>query len=118
MRKIILKVGIDVSVSLSVLVNMRKSLARILGMNPAALHLVTVEEGCITFQLVGSLADEVFSGKKSGIFTQEKLWRLEALSILSLTCGNYVWDLNSGDSSQGLVNMYMYHITACECQCS
>ena len=100
MKKIVVKVDIDVSRTLTVLEEIRKHLARILGLIPAALRLIAVEEDCVvTFQLVGALADSrlIFCGDKDKIFTQEKIWKLQALSIQRLTCGDYDWDLTPGN---------------------
>ena len=100
MKKIIVKVNIDVSRTLMVLEDIRKLLARILGVIPAALRLITVEKDCVvTFQLVGALADSglIFCGDKDKIFTQAKIWKLQALSIRRLICGDYDWDLTPGN---------------------
>jgi hypothetical protein len=99
MKKIVLKVSIDLSCKLSTLVVLRRQLARILGITPAGLRLVAVEEDCvITFQLVGALANSelIFCGDKAGIFTRDKLWKLQALLIQWLKCGEFEWDLTTG----------------------
>ena len=92
-KKILLKVGFDDSCKLSTLVAVRVQLAAILGIPPAGLRLIDIEERCvITFQIVGILSELVFRGERADIFTQEKMWKLQALTIQSLKCGSYEWD--------------------------
>ena len=92
-KKILLKVSFDDSCKLSTLIEMRVRLAAILGITPAGLRLTGIEGKCvITFQIVGILSELVFRGEKADIFTQEKMWKLQALTIQWLKCGSYEWD--------------------------
>lgn len=109
MRKIMLKVNIDLSCKLSTLVEMRRQLARILGITPAGLRLIAVEGDCIiTFQVLGSLAGQIFNGDKASILTQEKMWKLQGLLIQWLKCGGYEWDF-TGDIPGNFTRNKMHH---------
>jgi hypothetical protein len=92
-KKIALKMDIAATSKLSGLRDLRYKLAEILGIHLVELQLHDVEEGCVivTFLILNTAVDSIFTGNKHEIFTQKQVVNFQALKIMWLRCGLYTW---------------------------
>lgn len=83
-----LKLDIEHTSRLAKIQDLKKAIAEILGLVPAALRLVDIREGCIvtTFLLPTSVAESVFN--KYTILTAKQEEQFRALEVLWLECNN------------------------------
>ena len=72
----------------------KSSMAKILGINSAALSLRDIKEGCVvaTFLLPTPVAEIIFN--KCTEFTKEQVKQFKALSVLWLKCNGFLFDFN------------------------
>lgn len=66
-EKLILKFDIDATAELGKVINLKKTVARILGLKASALKLLDIKDGCVevTFLIPKFVAQEIFSSKES-----------------------------------------------------
>ena len=90
--KLCLKLDIEVTTKVAKVVNLKSSVAALLGLNPSALRLFSIEEGCVivTFLIPAFVADIIFT---SGRMTSKRVRSFHELSIQWIKCGDFIFDL-------------------------
>ena len=89
-KELILKFDIKLSAcKLATLLDLKNSIASILGLKPSALRLLTVREGCLVvkFLIPEFIAKKIFTEDKR--FTLKEAQDFQHLSLLWLKCGNF-----------------------------
>ena len=96
--KLCLKLDIEVTSKVAKVVNLKSSVAALLGLKPSALRLFSVEEGCVivTFLIPAFVADIIFATGK--MITMSK--GFQDLSVLWIKCGDFKFDFG------GIVNLF------------
>ena len=76
-----LKFDVESTCSLDDINKLKHSVAEILGLEAAALHLLDIDEGCVTimYHISPIIADEVFTSEKK--FTVKEIIEFQALSV-------------------------------------
>ncbi len=69
-------------------------------LNPSALELVDIEDGCVivTFLIPASIADAIFISDK--VFTSQQEDKFRAASVLWLKCNGYTFDFKKVKSKE------------------
>ena len=104
-EKMILKIDIEETSKLAKLMDLRRELAKILKVTPLGLQLLDIEKGCVvvTFLVLKSIADVIFSGEKDRVFSTHQIKEFQGLPIWWLKCKKYMWDFKDDISSiQGM----------------
>ncbi len=88
-KELILKYDIETTCTLAKVSELTKLIAEI---NPSALELVDIEDGCVivTFLIPASVADAVFT--PNTVFTPQQEDELRAAKVLWLKCNGYTFD--------------------------
>ena len=91
-KKLCLKLDIEVTSKVTKLVDLKSTVAALLGLKPSALRLYSVEEGCVvvTFLIPFFVVDIVFA---AGRMTSKTMKSFQELSVLWMKCGNFNFDL-------------------------
>ena len=101
---VILKFDIPMTSKIDKVLHLKKAVARILGLTPSALRLLSIKEGCVeaTFLIPNNVADYIF--KK---VTPRQREEFQALRVMWLKCGDHkfcfvreTW-IKRKDGSQG-----------------
>ena len=89
--KMILKVDMKLLAKLSKLCELKRPLAKILGVNPSIIYLCGVEEGCVvvTYLIPVAVTDVIFSKGKE--FTMEEKREFRDLSVQWLKCHDHTF---------------------------
>lgn len=84
-KKLALKFNIALPGRVTKVLDLKKTVAKMLRLRPSALQLVGIEEGCVlvTFLIPPFVAD----------LTPEQIQKFQSLSVLSLKCGDQEFDL-------------------------
>ena len=95
------KIGsIKMDDKVDVLENLKFGIAKILGVNPSTIKLVSVEKGCVivNFLIPTAVAEIIFasSNKLSG----NQIEQFQSLSVLWIKCGDYFMDFPTDNSEQ------------------
>ena len=87
-KEMVLKIDIESTSELAKLEKLRTAVAQILGLQPAALRLLDVEEGCVvvTFLIPSLVAEIIFS--KHSVLTIEQVEEFRVLNVLWLECND------------------------------
>ena len=90
-EKFILKFDIETTCRLAKVLDLKRAIARILGLRPSALKIIDVKEGCIivTFHIPTSVANALFTANT--VFTKQQQDELRAISLLWLKCNGYTY---------------------------
>ena len=88
-KKLTLKIDIEVTSKVAKVVNLKSSVAALLGLRPTALRLLGIEEGCVivTFLIPAFVADAIFGAGK--IVSTKLKEELRNLPVLWMNCGNF-----------------------------
>ncbi len=107
-EKLILKYNVEQTCRLAKVKNLKRFIAKILDLNPSALQIIDIEEGCVvvTFLIPASVANAVFTPDTS--FAPQQEDELRANSVLRLECNGYTFNFGkenevSTDSSGKLI---------------
>ncbi len=107
-KELTLKVDIKTTCRLTRVVKIKKLIAEIMDLNPSALELVDIKDGCVvvTFLIPASVADAIFT--PDTVFTSQQEDKLRAASVLWLKCNEYTFDLEvkTKSDNQGNYNNY------------
>lgn len=81
-KKLKLKIDIEFTSKVARVVNLKSSLAALLGLRPSALRLFSIEEGCVivTFLIPDFVADTIFGADKRMSISQKE--GFQSLSVL------------------------------------
>ena len=93
-EKLIFKFDIEMTTDLGKVMNLKATIAKILGLRASALHLLDIKEGCVevTFLISKLVAQAIFSiGGDS--FTKEQIRELQKLSVTWLRLNDTVIDV-------------------------
>ena len=90
-KKLTLKLDVENTCRLAKITQLKKSVAKILEVNPSTLQIVDCNEGCIvvTFLIPDAVADILF--KVDTKFTQRQMDGFGALSVLWIECNGYTF---------------------------
>ena len=91
-----IKLDIKKTSKLSKLLDLQDRIAAILKVDPAALRLLSIEDGCLvaTFLISTELACVIFTGEKE--FAAEEIQEFQALFILWLECNHHKFVFETG----------------------
>ena len=107
--KLMLKFNTDLSSSITKVLNLKNAIAALLGLSTSALHLLSIEEGCVvvTFSLLSTVAEKVFA---RGLTAKQEA-DIRALSVLWLECGDYKLEEipHNADNKDPRIGMIQYH---------
>ena len=110
-KKLKLKIDIDVTTKAAKIVDLKSSVASVLGLNPSALRLFSIEEGCViaTFLIPVSIAQAIFT-RERGI-TSGQREGLRGLKVLWMKCDDYEYDFCQHETIGTLLNqLYLFVI--------
>ena len=95
-KELTLKYDIKYTSTLAKVVELKKFIAEIMDLNPSALHIVDIEEGCVvvTFLIPASVADAIFT--PDTVFTPQQRRELGEASVLWLKCNGLTFDFRKG----------------------
>ena len=95
-EKLTLKYDVEYTCRLAKVKELKNSIAEIMDLNPSALHIVDIKEGCIvvTFLIPASVADSIFT--PDTVFTSEQEAELRAASVKWLKCKGYTFFFGKG----------------------
>ena len=88
--KIVLKLNVNTTRSLIHIVDIKRSIAKILGLQKSAIRIYDVKKGCVlvTLLIPTATAGAIFYSEKE--FTTEEIKEFQALSILWLECNGTI----------------------------
>ncbi len=91
-QKLVLKYDVEQTCRLAKIKKLQKFIAKILDLNPSALQIIDIKEGCVvlTFLIPASVADAIFT--PDTVFTPQQEDELRAKSVLRLMCNGYTFD--------------------------
>ena len=100
---VVLKFDIPITSKIAKVLDLKKALAKILRLNPSALRLLSIKEGCVeaTFLIPSDVADFIFKE-----ITPRQLEEIQALPVMWLKCGDHKFSfvretlIKSKDGSQ------------------
>ena len=103
-KKLKLKMDIELTSKVARVINLKSSLAALLGLRPSALRLFSIEEGCVlvTFLIPATVAGSVFPADKKVDAQQMEGFR--SLSVLWATCGDFHMDFRDSASLSSLLS--------------
>ena len=95
--KLMFKLDVDMTMRISQLLELRHSLAAVLGLWGSTFRLLKVEEGCVivTFLVYGVIAHEVFNNVK---FTAKQVQDFRALSVVWIKYCDVVYNFSENSS--------------------
>ncbi len=90
-KELTLKFDIKNTCKLAQVDELKNVIAEIMDLNPSALELVDIEDGCVivTFLIPASVADAIFTANT--VFTSQQEDELRAASVLWLKCNGYTF---------------------------
>ena len=90
-KKLTLKYNVDQTCKLAKVEELKHSIAEILKLNPSALHIVDIEDGCIvvTFLMPASVADAIFT--PGTVFTSRQEDMFQSALVVWLECNGYTF---------------------------
>ena len=99
-KEMVLKMDIESTSELAKLEKLRTAVAQILGLQPAALRLLDVEEGCVvvTFLIPSPVAEIIFS--KHSVLTVEQVEEFRAWKVIWLECNDRTFSFTTGYEHQ------------------
>lgn len=99
-RKLVIKLGIKRTRSLSTIKDVTRAVADILGISVSSLRLCSIKKGCVlvTLLISTSLADVIFT--KDTVFSPEEKSNFQAASVLWLKCNGYRFDFQMQQQSK------------------
>ena len=103
--KVVLKIDIENTRSITHIVDIKKHVAKILGLKKSAVRIYDVKEGCVmvTLLIPTGIAEVIFN--KDTKFTPENVKKFQDMSILWLECKGYHYEFISRDKPQsGKIN--------------
>ena len=91
-KKLILKYDIETTCSLAKVNELKKFIAKILDLNPSALHILDIKDGCllVTFLTPASIADAIFTSDTA--FTSQQIHELQSASVLWMECNGHTFN--------------------------
>lgn len=108
---ITLKIDIKETCKLARLTDLKIEIAKILDVTPLGVQLLDVEKGCVvvTFLVVNSIVDAIFTGEKEGIFTEGQVKMFRAFSVKWLKCKDYKWNfMEPLSNTSGTILLVLY----------
>ncbi len=91
-KKLVLKCDVEKTCRLAKVKEIKKFIAQILNLNPSALQIIDINDGCVavTFLIPASVADAIFT--PNTVLTPKQEEELRAKSVLQLECNGYTFD--------------------------
>jgi hypothetical protein len=90
----VLKLDIETTCVLAKITDLRSAVAKILGLNMAALKIISIEEGCVmvTFLIPNKAAEILFVSDR--LFSQNDIKQFRSCSVLWLECNGCRYDFH------------------------
>ena len=103
-QELIVKCNIKNTSKLAKVFDLKKSVARILGLLPSALEIYDIKDGCVivTFLIPASVADALFT--PDIVFTPQQKDELQAASILWMECNDHHFQFNESQQVEEALN--------------
>ena len=97
-KKLILKLDIKKTSKLAKVIEIKKEIARIFKILPSAIHLYTIDDGCVdvTFCLPRLIADLIFPPECEKTLSRKEVEKFHSLSVLWLECNTHRYYFNEG----------------------
>ena len=106
-KEFILKLDIETTSELGKIKRLKGAVAKILGINSAALRLLDIKEGCVvaTFLIPTPVAEVVFN--RDTVLTQQQKQELESLPVMWMECNGckFVFGDDKTDQAASLVDL-------------
>ena len=102
-KKLVLILDLSLTSKLAKLVNIGNSVAQLMNLDQSALLIHNIEKRCvvITFLIPIFVADEIFTGHPTCIFSIDQKEKFRNLSIQQLCCNGCDFDFTSGECRSG-----------------
>ncbi len=106
-KKLTLKYDIDSTCKLAKVQELKNCIAEILELNPSALHIIDIEDGCVlvTFAIPASVADIIFT--PDTVFTSQQENALRDASVQWLECNGNTFHFNLKEIHAESPGMYV-----------
>lgn len=93
-KDLVLVLDIETTCRLSKLLDLREVVAKVMDLDPSSLLLHDIKEHCVivTFRIPTSVADVIFTGRPSKVFSQEQRGTFRNLLVQQLQCNGYEFD--------------------------
>jgi hypothetical protein len=107
-KELVLKIDIELTTRMSNIIDLRASIAKILGINPTALQLLDIRKGSIvvTFLIPTPLADQLFNEKTFLTDLQEN--QIRALSVVWMQCNSCMFTFGLEDVRKQKMSKLLY----------